>query len=263
MIQLYHMIRGANLPGVPGGIHTVPSAMAEELAKVPWLPWINFRHAVQGSGAPGDPYRLNLVDLERKVEQYLFDDNGAQLREPLAYLDIEPPMNPQISPWPGRGEIYRDVLYATAHFLSLQTWAPMQLGIYALLQTRFRRGQPPAAWWHAQIDPFVDHFCLSLYNTVKPVGDDLAGAVANDAVIARKLIDHYQPIRRGRPITAFVWGWSKGGYVVPLDLWRRYVRSIVDQLQDGDAVCWFGNGTPYLDDDFAVKIRYLRKLLES
>ncbi len=139
----------------------------------------------------------------------------------------------------------------------------MQLGIYALLQGRFRRNQPPAAWWHAQIDPFVDHFCLSLYNYAKPVGDDLAGAVQADAVVARKLIEHYQPIRRGRPITAFVWGWSKAGYVVPLDLWRRYVRGIVDQLQDGDAVCWFGNGTPYLDDDFAVKIRYLRKLLDS
>jgi hypothetical protein len=259
-MQLFHMIRGSNLPGVPGGIHEITPRMVEALDGVPWLPWLNWRHCVQGDGTTADPFRVNLERMERKVDEYLFDDDLVELRQPWAYLDIEPPMNQQLDAYPGRGEIYRDAIYAALHFVTRRTWAQLQLGIYAVLTGRFRRGQPPAHFWHAHIDPFVGLLCLSFYNWTRPIHGDLEGAVAKDAQIARNLLDYYLRNRNGRPIMAFVWGWSKGGFTVPFDLWTDYVEGIIQQLDyDLDAICWFGKGNSYFDADFAQKIEWLRK----
>jgi hypothetical protein len=262
-MRFFHMIRAANLEGVPGGVHTVPPEMAAALEGVPWVPWLNFRHAVKGEGTPSDPYQVDVESIERKTDLYLMDDDGVDLRSDVAYLDIEQPMSLLRPYWPGRGHIYQDAIYQTLHSVCERTWTPIRLGVYALLQGRFRRDQPPKFYWHAQIDPFVDVFCLSFYCYTRPQGNDRAAAVRHDAQVARNMIAHYDPIRQGRSVMAFFWGFSKGGFIVPLHLWRPYVDGILSLLRPEDDIVWFGRGNSYTDHHFAEHIRYLRKRIDA
>ena len=260
MIHFYHMVKARNLNGI-GDTIIFPQQL-EALRDVPWIPWLHGANVVAfGIDENGLPTYTPKVD---KIAQVIEDEWTGDV-EPVAdvaYLDIELARHRL---WgPGRVTIYADAIYVVKQIMPSRY--RKGLSIYSLVQSWWRLGEPPHFYQHATIDPFVDVHSISLYNYNRPATRDMAGltaAVELDKRAVDRAFAHFDG-RDGKPRMVWVWGWSKGGYFVPLELWKDYIRYIVKYLKPGDIIAWFGAAKREASDrDFARKIRWLTRFLPT
>lgn len=265
-IELRHMVRGHGL-GIPIAIHTIGPLQLEALRDVPFVPWWNGYKCLEGDGRT-PPFVPSPDKIREHLERLLDEDTGRLFNNAdFVYLDIEGPMGTARPRSPGLFTLYADCIYELRHAmreLSVGGHTRIRVGIYALLQQQFRRGTaPPNHLFHAAIDPFVDVLVLSGYNTAnRPTWEE---AIAEDLLEMRRYLDYYnQPhVRNGRPIALFLWRFSTGrNAMVPLDRWTAYAKDLIDDLQKGDIVVWFGAAKhPFQDQPYAEGINALKRIL--
>ena len=270
MVKLYHFCKAKNL-GIPGRGHIMHEAQVESLQDVPWLPWLNGGHIATKTS----PIELKPEEIEKHVESFV-DDETKILHggEEIMCIDLEHPMNPTFLPQDGLWDIYKEAIILTKHYYSQavdNVWRTnaLKVGVYCNLHNYWRHDHliGNQHFWHSQVMPFVDYIILSCYNLSKKTNWE--AAMQEDLQQKTEMIRYHKQnyVKKERPLMLFVWSFNQGkSQHVPFEMWKDYIKSLIQLLDEDDKVCWFGlakEHQSYHAEIYAERINWLKKYISK